>query len=173
MVEQTDVLEIRDSFFCGDTNQFMEALIAQRRVRPQCDHEVELFCIVQHTNKCSEQKRQWQRTRVVGDQHQHALACEFSIETLIQGFHDLVIRKCLSFRCNYLRINHNIFCRGEVISPSFGRGDPATTYYTPLNAEKPPSMGITVPVTNAEADEISHRVAPSRSSGVPKRFIGV
>src|SRR5258706_2806433 len=45
--------------------------------------------------------------------------------------------------------------------------------YTPLKAENPPSTGITTPVTKAAAGEINHIVAPIRSSGVPKRFIGV
>jgi hypothetical protein len=45
--------------------------------------------------------------------------------------------------------------------------------HTPPNAEKPPSMATTVPVTKAEAGDISHNVAPMRSSGLPKRPIGV
>src|SRR5947209_3951994 len=46
-------------------------------------------------------------------------------------------------------------------------------HHTPPNAEKPPSTGTTIPVTNAEAGERSHRTVPSKSSGSPKRFIGV
>lgn len=40
-------------------------------------------------------------------------------------------------------------------------------------ASKPPSMGITVPVTNAEASLASHCKVPSNSSGFPKRRNGV
>ena len=62
--------------------------------------------------------------------------------------------------------------RGRVIA-----GCPVTFsnnhHQTPLNAEKPPSIGTTIPVTNADAGETNHKTAPSKSSGVPKRFIGV
>jgi hypothetical protein len=34
-------------------------------------------------------------------------------------------------------------------------------------------MGTTTPVTNAEAEVTSQSTVPNRSSGVPKRFIGV
>ena len=44
---------------------------------------------------------------------------------------------------------------------------------TPLKAENPPSIGITAPVTKDERGEINHSVAPRRSLGIPKRFIGV
>jgi len=44
---------------------------------------------------------------------------------------------------------------------------------TPLNAEKPPSMGITTPVTNADAGDSSQSTAPVRSSGWPNRPMGV
>jgi hypothetical protein len=45
--------------------------------------------------------------------------------------------------------------------------------YTPENAANPPSTGTTIPVTKAEAGETSHINAPSKSSGTPKRPIGV
>ena len=38
---------------------------------------------------------------------------------------------------------------------------------------KPPSMGTTVPVTKRDAGESSQSIAPTRSSGVPKRASGV
>jgi hypothetical protein len=47
------------------------------------------------------------------------------------------------------------------------------TTYTPLNAEKPPSTGTTIPVTNADAGLTSHNSVPTKSSGAPKRAIGV
>jgi len=46
-------------------------------------------------------------------------------------------------------------------------------YHTPLNAEKPPSMGSTMPETKEDAGLSSHNTAPSRSSGSPKRPAGV
>src|SRR5664280_421828 len=45
--------------------------------------------------------------------------------------------------------------------------------YTPLKAEKPPSTGITTPVTNSEAGESSQRTQPNRSLVSPRRPIGV
>src|ERR1035441_8911318 len=45
--------------------------------------------------------------------------------------------------------------------------------YTPLKAEKPPSTGITTPVTNSEAGESSHNTQPKRSFDSPSRPIGV
>ena len=45
--------------------------------------------------------------------------------------------------------------------------------YTPLNAENPPSTATTVPVTNSDAGERSHNTTPWRSSGFPKRLMGV
>src|SRR5208282_1865073 len=46
--------------------------------------------------------------------------------------------------------------------------------YTPLNAAKPPSIGITTPVTKPEASaEVSHSSGPTKSSGVPNRLMGV
>jgi hypothetical protein len=50
---------------------------------------------------------------------------------------------------------------------------PSDIDYTPLNAEKPPSMGSTMPETNADAGVSSHKTAPSKSSGSPKRPAGV
>src|ERR1017187_1454392 len=45
---------------------------------------------------------------------------------------------------------------------------------TPLKAAKPPSIGMTTPVTKPEASaEVSHSSAPIRSSGVPNFPIGV
>ena len=41
------------------------------------------------------------------------------------------------------------------------------------NAENPPSIGTTIPVTNAEAGDRSQSTAPNRSSGWPKRAMGV
>lgn len=61
----------------------------------------------------------------------------------------------------------------EAVSTSVYPLGEAIRYHTPLNAENPPSIGITTPVTKEAAGEMSHNVAPSRSSGVPKRFIGV
>jgi hypothetical protein len=46
-------------------------------------------------------------------------------------------------------------------------------FYTPLNAENPPSTGITVPVTKADAGLINHNNVPIKSSGLPNRPIGV
>lgn len=46
-------------------------------------------------------------------------------------------------------------------------------HYLDGEASKPPSMGITVPVTNAEASLASHCKVPSNSSGFPKRRNGV
>src|ERR1035438_3415540 len=45
--------------------------------------------------------------------------------------------------------------------------------YTPLKAEKPPSTGITTPVTKSEAGESNHSTHPSKSLGSPRRPIGV
>jgi len=45
--------------------------------------------------------------------------------------------------------------------------------YTPLKAEKLPSMGMTVPVTNLEAGDNNQNMAPSKSCGSPKRPINV
>ncbi|MDA8087243.1 MAG: DegT/DnrJ/EryC1/StrS family aminotransferase, partial [Nitrospiraceae bacterium] len=45
--------------------------------------------------------------------------------------------------------------------------------YTPPNAAKPPSTGITAPVINAVTSENRASVGPTKSSGSPKRLIGV
>ena len=45
--------------------------------------------------------------------------------------------------------------------------------YTPPNALKPPSIGMTVPVTKADAGLISHSAVPMGSAGSPKRPMGV
>lgn len=44
---------------------------------------------------------------------------------------------------------------------------------TPPNTEKPPSTGMTVPVTKEAASLQSQRTAPVSSSGSPRRPIGV
>lgn len=45
---------------------------------------------------------------------------------------------------------------------------------TPLNALKPPSTGMTVPVTNPLAPSLSnHKRVPIRSLGLPNRAMGV
>ena len=46
-------------------------------------------------------------------------------------------------------------------------------FQTPLKAEKPPSMGTTMPVTNEEAGEISQTMVLIKSCGSPKRPAGV
>jgi HAMP domain-containing protein len=45
--------------------------------------------------------------------------------------------------------------------------------YTPLNAENPPSTGIVIPVAKLEAGLTNHKSVPIKSSGTPKRPIGV
>ena len=47
------------------------------------------------------------------------------------------------------------------------------TGQTPLKTLKPPSTGITAPVTNDAVSLASHRTVPATSSGLPSRPIGV
>ena len=44
---------------------------------------------------------------------------------------------------------------------------------TPENALNPPSTGMTIPVTNRDASDASQTATPMRSSGAPKRPMGV
>src|SRR5512141_2261234 len=118
----------------------------------QGNHEIQLLHVMQDLHQSAEQRRQRQRTRMVRDEHKHLLArelpCKAPLQTLTYG---------LSGECSF------ISDRPQVHADA----------YTPLNAEKPPSTGTTIPVTSAEAGETSHSTVPSRSSGFWKRRMGV
>src|SRR5262249_18530038 len=68
-------------------------------------------------------------------------------------------------------------CQGNTIHPwapksPKGRHDSGLGQ-TPLNELNPPSIGMMAPVTKDAASLASHRTAPTSSSGLPNRPIGV
>src|SRR5690606_10011475 len=87
---------------------------------------------------------------VVGNEHQHPLTVEAPGETAGE-------RLPYGFR----------------VERATGRRRGLREHHTPPKAEYPPSTGITVPVTKRLASEANHRSVPTRSSGSPKRPIGV
>src|SRR5215211_7250068 len=174
------MLEGRLPLFRREAHKLMDTLLAQRRMSSQSHHEIQLPCLAQHLHEGTEQKRQRQRTRVIGDQNQQALVRELTIQHAQRITH-LVVRKKSPDWGRYLRLHHksSVSVRESVTKSVHTVSVPVrdsvikSVSYTPLNAENPPSMGITVPVTNAEAGETSQNTAPNKSSGFPKRFIGV
>ena len=120
---------------------------------PQRDQEVELPGVGEQLDEQPEQLGQRHAARVVGDQGQHARAAKAPAKPGRQGFPDAVFGQQRLIRRDGLGQDGHV--------------------YTPANALNPPSTGTTMPVTNLLASVSSHRTVPSRSSGFPKRPIGV
>jgi hypothetical protein len=57
----------------------------------QRDHEVKLFCVIQNIDKQTEQERQGQGARMIGNQDQQALTMKCAIQSSVQRFDDLVL----------------------------------------------------------------------------------
>ncbi len=72
----------------ADADQRIQVLFAERRVRPQRDHEIELARILQDFHHGAEQERQGQRAGVVGDQRQHVLAFKSTRQPLFERLAD-------------------------------------------------------------------------------------
>jgi hypothetical protein len=102
MVEQANMAEARGSLFRREAHQSMDTLVAQSRVRSKRHHEIKLFGITQNIDNTSEQKRQGQGTRMIGNQDKDALIPKSALESFVQDLDDLIGVKQLMSRSDGL-----------------------------------------------------------------------
>src|SRR6266508_832839 len=97
MIQQAYIFEDRIAFFSSDPNQTVNTIFAQRRMCAQRDHKVKLLHVAQDIHERAEQKRQWNRTRVIGNQNQHTLVMKFIVKPIMQGFDNFIRREKVSW----------------------------------------------------------------------------
>src|SRR5574341_310013 len=92
---------------CRYANKLAQLRLAERGMCAQRYHKIEAFRIVQTLHQKPEQRWQRNGARVIGDQDQHALACEPALQPLAQCLADDIVTEQAAWVGNSLSIHRS------------------------------------------------------------------